>query len=223
MIGLRLLLPRRMNQRPTVGMNTIENRNEMSSVMMTVVGIGRMNSPRIPPTKSIGEKTTTVVSVPANEALPTRSIARLITPSESSCASRFASIDSEITIASSTSSPSVRISPNSVIVFSVKPNANRPVNAPSTTRPMNPAVMTATRQPMSRRLTKATASSPVSRLPERDESWRSTPVAKSAVMTAAYPSESGLATSWPSTNSLNSSTSWSAESARISPIEMASW
>ena len=45
-------------------------------------------------------------------------------------ASRFASIDSEITIASSTSSPSVRISPNSVIVFSVNPIANRPINAP---------------------------------------------------------------------------------------------
>ena len=48
--------------------------------------------------------------------------------------------------------------------------------------PMKPAVMTATRQPISSRLTSATASKPVSRLPESDESCRSTPVAKSAVI-----------------------------------------
>ena len=102
-----------MDARPIAGMNTIENRNDNSRVMITVVGIGRMNSPRMPPTNNIGEKTTAVVSVPANEALPTRSMARLITPSEASSPltsagsglSRFASIDSETTIASSTSNP----------------------------------------------------------------------------------------------------------------------
>ncbi len=76
----------------------------------------------------------------------------------------------------------MRISPNSVIVLSVKPIAHSPVSAPSTTMPMNPAVMMATRQPISSRLTRATASRPVSRLPVSEESWRSTPVAKSAVI-----------------------------------------
>ena len=103
-------------------MNTIEKMNDKISVMITVAGIERMNSPRIPPTKSIGENTTTVVSVPANDADPTRSSAVRTAPSRrpSSCglgSSRLESIDSEITIASSTRSPRVKMRPNRVIVL----------------------------------------------------------------------------------------------------------
>ncbi len=78
----------------------------------------------------------------------------------------------------------MRINPNRVIVLSVKPTARRPVSAPSSTMPMKPAVIIATRQPINSRLTIATANNPVSRLTVSEESWRSTPVAKSAVMTA---------------------------------------
>ncbi len=163
----------------------IENRNDSSRVMITVVGIGRMNSPRMPPTNSIGENTTTVVSVPANEAEPTRSIAARITPTGSSLSPLLASIDSEITIASSTMSPRVRIRPNRVIVLSENPMPQSPASEPIVTSPMKPAVSTATRHPMRIRLTTATAASPVSRLVVSDDSWDRTPVAKSAVTKAS--------------------------------------
>ena len=124
MIGLFGFWPLSRKSRPITGMNTTENRNDSSSVIITVAGMGRMNSPRMPPMNNIGENTTTVVSVPANDAAPTRSMARRTTPtdlisSDESGSSLLASIDSDITMASSTSSPSVRIKPNRVIVLSV--------------------------------------------------------------------------------------------------------
>jgi hypothetical protein len=207
------------------GMNTIEKRNDSSSVMITVVGIGRMNSPRMPPTNSIGENTTTVVNVPANDGEPTRSMAARITPIDSSLASRLASIDSEITMASSTIRPSVRIRPNRVIVFSEYPTPQSPASEPIVTRPMKPAVSTATRHPIRIRLTTATAASPVSRFVVNDDSCDRTPLAKSAVTYASNPSSSGSSAlvSSPSSRSLKPSTSRPSPSARTRPTATASW
>ncbi len=117
MTGLCGCLPLRKNGLLSAEMNTIENRNDSSSVMITVTGIARMNSPSTPLTNAIGANTSTVVRVPAIDAVPTRLIAVRTTPIGSSDSVRLASIASLMTIASSTRRPSVRISPNRVIVL----------------------------------------------------------------------------------------------------------
>ncbi len=118
MNALCVVLPRRRNGRATAGMKTTENTNDSSSVIITVAGIARMNAPRMPVTNSRGANTRTVVRVPDIDAEPTRLMAVRTTSIGWTRSSRLASSDSEITIASSTNRPRVRISAKSVIVLS---------------------------------------------------------------------------------------------------------
>ena len=154
------------NRAPT-GMNMNDNRSEMTSARMIVIGKIRMNPPRIPPINNIGAKTNTVVIVPDALAAPTRLMARRMTDrscstsSPSSCSSsRNASMDSVITMASSTNRPRARIRANSEIVFSVMPTINSAPTDTDRTVNKNSDVRIEARHEMSNSATIATTITP---------------------------------------------------------------
>ena len=95
----------------------------MSRAEIIVIGIARMNSPRIPPTNKKGAKLKAAVKVAATIARPIFLVAREIAFFASLCFFRWVSIASVIMIVSSTISDNPSTSENSVIVFSVYPMA----------------------------------------------------------------------------------------------------